>query len=330
MFFCLSKFTFLIVFLVMLSDIPKLEKANMLLLSKEMTDKDKSMKTQLMYKSKQENKLSGEKIWKKDGFFKDVRADLNLEKVNIPENCLFYTNQGFLSTVKSGEIAMYLHNFVIGQLIIAANQPKDIDTYVCSKNEVKLLSCVYEIESGQFKGIREQVAFIVLRGDADETFLSYGFDKIKSKLLYSFSKQQIPNAFVSVAFKKHFEQIMSDANDRDESSSLFYFLPSVSDRKEEINQHKNNVSLFPVDITVDFIESFSSEKVSFRPDLLDSSDEKERKPQTEMLYGLFKHMATVSNQNLERNIVHLNITQGRHEMEWSNSKFNSSKFKLTY
>ena len=310
-------------------DISKLEKANMLLLSKEMTDKDKSMKTQLLYKSKQENKLSGEKIWKKDGFFKDVRADLNLEKVNIPENCLLYANQGFLSTVKSGEIAMYLHNFVIGQLIIAANQPKDIDTYVCSKNEVKLLSCVYEIESGQFKGIRDQLAFIVLRGDTDETFLSYGFDKIKSKLLYSFSKQQIPNAFVSVAFKKHFEKIMTDDN-RDETSSLFYFLPSLSDRKEEINQHKNNVSLSPVDITVDFIESFSVEKVSFRPDLLDSSDEKERKPQTEMLYGLFKHMATVSNQNLQRNIVHLNITQGRHKMEWSNSKFDSSKFKLTY
>ena len=225
---------------------------------------------------------------------------------------------------------MYLHNFVIGQLIIAANQPKDITTYICSKNEVKLLSCVYEIETGQFKGIREQLAFIVLRGDDDETFLSYGFNKIKSKLLYSFSKQQIPNAFVSVAFKKHFEQIMSDGNDRNETSSLFYFLPSVSDRKEEINQHKNNVSLSPVDITVDFIESFSVEKVSFRPDLLDSSDEKERKPQTEMLYGLFKHMATVSNQNLERNIVHLNISQGRHEMEWSNSKFDSSKFKLTY
>ena len=311
-----------------LPHIPKLEKANMLLLSKEMTDKDKSMKTQLLYKPK-EDKLSGEKIWKEDGFFKDVRAELNLEKVNIPENCLIYINQGFLSTVKNGEIAMYLHNFVIGQLIIAANQPKDIANYVCSKNEVKLLSCVYDIESGQFKGIREQMAFIVLRGDIDETFLSYGFDKIKSKLLYSFSKQQIPNAFVSVAFKKHFEQVMS-TDRRDISSSMFYFLPSVSDRKEEINQHKNNVSLSPVDILVNFIESFSVEKVSFRPDLLDSSDENERKPQTEMLYGLFNHIAKVSNQNLERNIVHLNIAHGRHEMEWSNSKFDSSKFKLTY
>ena len=312
----------------MLSDIPKLEKANMLLLSKEMTDKDRSMKTQLLVKPK-DDKLSGEKIWKQDGFFKDVRAELNLEKVNIPENALFYINQGFLSTVKSGEIAMYLHNFVIGQLIVAANQPKDIANYTCLKNEVKLLSCVYDTESGDFKGIREQLAFIVLRGDSDETFLSYGFDKMKSKLLYSFSKQQIPNAFVSVAFKKHFDEIMNEKRD-DSSSSLFYFLPSVSDRKEEINQHKNNVSLFPIDITLDFIESFSAEKVSFRPDLLNTSDEKERKPQIEMLYGLFNHIAKVSNQNLERNIVHLNITQGRSTMEWSNSKFDSSKFKLTY
>ena len=312
----------------MLSDIPKLEKANMLLLSKEMTDKDRSMKTQLLVKPK-DDKLSGEKIWKQDGFFKDVRAELNLEKVNIPENALLYINQGFLSTVKSGEIAMYLHNFVIGQLIVTANQPKDIANYTCLKNEVKLLSCVYDIESGDFKGIREQLAFIVLRGDSDETFLSYGFDKMKSKLLYSFSKQQIPDAFVSVEFKKHFDEIMNEKRD-DSSSSLFYFLPSVSDRKEEINQHKNNVSLFPIDITLDFIESFSAEKVSFRPDLLNTSDEKERKPQIEMLYGLFNHIAKVSNQNLERNIVHLNITQGRSTMEWSNSKFDSSKFKLTY
>ena len=299
----------------------------MLFLSKEMTDKDKSMKTQLMLKSEPQNKLSGEQIWKKNGFFKDVRAQLSLEKVNIPENCLIYINQGFLSTVKNGEIAMYLDNFIIGQLIIAANQPKDIEGYVCASNEVKLLSPVYELESGQFKGIRKQMAFIVLRGDSDETFLSYGFDKTRSKTLFSYSKQQIPNAFVSVAFKKHFEQIMS--GNRDESSTLFYFLPSLSDRKEEINQYLNNVSLTPVDLTVDFIEQFS-ENVAFKPDLLSSSDEKERKPQIEILYGLFKHMATVSDQNLERNVVHLNLAQGRHKMEWSNSKFDSSKFKLTY
>ena len=303
----------------------------MLLLSKEMTDKDKSMKTQLLFKPKNDDKVcSGEKIWKENGFFQDARAELNLEKVNIPENCLLYVNQGFLSTVKSGEIAMYLHNFIIGQLIIAANQPEDISTYICSKNEVKLLSCVYDLESGDFKGIREQIAFIVLRGDVDETFLSYGFNKIKSKVLYSFSKQQIPNAFVSVAFKKHFDEIINE-NKSDIKSSLFYYLPSVSDRKEAINQFKNNVSLSPVNVTLELIESFSSEGALFKPDLLNSSEE-ERKPQTEMLYGLFKHIAKLSNQNLERNIAHLNILQNRSssEMEWSNKKFDSSKFKLTY
>ena len=50
-------------------DIPKLEKANMLLLSKEMTDKDKSMKTQLLFKPK-EDKLSGEKFGKRMVFLK--------------------------------------------------------------------------------------------------------------------------------------------------------------------------------------------------------------------------------------------------------------------
>ena len=54
----------------------------MLLLSKEMTDKDKSMKTQLLYKVK-DQKFVGERIWKENGFFRDVRAELNLDKVNI-------------------------------------------------------------------------------------------------------------------------------------------------------------------------------------------------------------------------------------------------------
>ena len=101
----------------------QLEKANMLLLSKEMSDKDRSIKTQLLLSSSKptSEKLSGESVWKNNGFFKDVRPDLNLDKVNMPENTLFYINQGFLSTVKNGEIAMYVQNFILGQIIIAAN-----------------------------------------------------------------------------------------------------------------------------------------------------------------------------------------------------------------
>ena len=55
-----------------------------------------------------------------------------------------------------------------------------------------------------------------------------------------------------------------------------------------------------------------------------------------MLYGLFKHMAQFSNQNLSRNVTYLNLKQQRNasEMKWSigssNSRFDSTKFKLTY
>ena len=100
----------------------------MMLLSKEMTDKDRSMKIQLLIRSNDgDDKLSGEKVWNENGFFKDIRPELNLEKVSMPENSLFYVNQAFISTVKNGYIAMYVQNFIIGQLIFAANQPKDID-----------------------------------------------------------------------------------------------------------------------------------------------------------------------------------------------------------
>ena len=104
----------------------------MMLLSKELTDKDRSMKTQLLIRSQSgdDEKLSGEKVWKENGFFKDIRPELNLEKVNMPENCLYYVNQAFLSTVKNSDIAMYVQNFIIGQLIFAANQPKDIRVWL--------------------------------------------------------------------------------------------------------------------------------------------------------------------------------------------------------
>ena len=303
----------------------------MMLLSKEMTDKDRSMKTQLLIKSEDE-KLSGERVWKENGFFKDIRPELNLEKVNMPENTIYYVNQAFLSTVKNGEIAMYVQNFIIGQLIFAANQPNDISEYVCLPNEVKLLSCVYDLESGEFKGVRLQLAYIVLRGDEHEIFFSYGYEKSKSKVLYSYSKQQIPDAFISTSFKKHFNEIINEKKDDENSSSLFYFLPSISDRKESINQWKNNPSLVPIDLTINFIQTFSSQNEKFQPDLLNSSDNKLRDPQVEMLHGVFKHIAQVSNQNLERNIAYLNLKQNRssNEMEWSNNRFDSSKFKLTY
>ena len=138
------------------------------MLTKEATDKDRSLKTQLLVSisGNNDDKISGERVWRSHGFFRDVRPDLKLEKRKIPENALMYVNQAFLSTVKNGDLAMYNHSFIIGQIVPAANQPEDISTYECAENEVKLYTCIYDNSTGEFKGVRERLAYIILRGES--------------------------------------------------------------------------------------------------------------------------------------------------------------------
>ena len=83
-------------------------------------------------------------MWRNEGIFKETKLELNLEKKYIPENCLPYINQSYIWTVKNGDLAMYHHNFIIEHIIVAANQPRQIDQYVCKDNEVKLFTCLYD------------------------------------------------------------------------------------------------------------------------------------------------------------------------------------------
>ena len=151
-----------------------------------------------------DEKIIGEKVWKRDGYFRDLRPDLNLEKKTMPENMLYYVNQAFLSTVKNGDLAMYNHNFILGQLIVAVNQPADISNYVCEPNEVKLWTCIYDLSNDDFLGVKEKLAFIVLRGDDEEVFFSYGFHSAKEKIIYSTSKEKNPHAL----FLPHLKNIL--------------------------------------------------------------------------------------------------------------------------
>ena len=80
-----------------------------------------------------------------------------------------------------------------------------------------------------------------------------------------------------------------------------------------------HVNLVPTDLTIDFIERYSSKKEKFKPHLLNSTDPKERAPQFEMLLSVFKHMAQYSNQNVSRNVDYLFVKQNKKSksMEWS-------------
>ena len=78
----------------------------------------------------------------------------------------------------------------------------------------------------------------MVKGDTDEVFFSYGYDKTKSVLLYSTFKQALPNIFQVTSFKKHNEVLL---NKKQGSSRLFFYLPSTTDRKETINKFRENV-----------------------------------------------------------------------------------------
>ena len=59
----------------------------MLILSKEASEKDRSLKLLVSANSQSEKKISGEVIWQKSDFFQDERADFSIEK-KIPQECL--------------------------------------------------------------------------------------------------------------------------------------------------------------------------------------------------------------------------------------------------
>ena len=48
---------------------------------------------------------------------------------------------------------MYTHIHVLGQLVVAANQPENLDKYVPTKNDQRLAVCLYDTSSGKFEGI---------------------------------------------------------------------------------------------------------------------------------------------------------------------------------
>ena len=193
-------------------------------------------------------KIIGEPVWKKSGYFSDEKADF--EKRNFPENALCYINQGYIYTVKGGELTIYNYNHILVQLVVAANQPKDIDQHTFPKNEVKLVVCLYDIATGEFLGLQKRLAYIILRGDKEECFFSYGYSEKRSKALYSVAKEKIPNVIISTSFKKHYHEIMNKRRHNEEFSGLFFYLLSITDRKEKINQHRDNVNLNLIQIVV--------------------------------------------------------------------------------
>ena len=98
----------------------------MMLLIKELNEKDRHLKSQLLLATSDAEKKSAESIWKENGFFGNPNCDFNIPKKDFSENALCYINQAHLST-KDGGIIIYCQYMILGQIIPLQNPPENID-----------------------------------------------------------------------------------------------------------------------------------------------------------------------------------------------------------
>ena len=92
--------------------------------------------------------------------------------------------------------------------------PEDFENYECKQDEVKLFVPNYNVETGDFMG-QNWLAYIMVKDDEHETFLSYSFEEEKSNILYSKFKQPLPNIFQGTSFKKHNPMLLNEGHVQD-------------------------------------------------------------------------------------------------------------------
>ena len=277
--------------------------ANLLTLIKKTTDNNNKNYTTKLVAEKFDRRdllsqeISGERVWKEPGFFGDLRADYNMEKVNLTENSLIFINQAYLTIQKNKNI-FYCNYFSLGQIIEASNLPNDLEKYELQDREVKYFRHRHNTETGEFLGLYETIGLLVVRGDALEIFLNYGFDNKMSKVLYSNYRRKIPDSFCGTMFNRH--KTLVECGETEMSSSyLYFFLPSITDRSETVNQNLNNVSISPLNIKQEQLNT-SADNVVFKPNKLDYHDV-DTKAMSDAVVKCLKHIAAVLNSNLMRN-----------------------------
>lgn len=133
------------------------KKVSIMFLSKEATNKDQSLKMQMMLSVKdgKTDSAATEKIWKSSGFFGNQRTDLTIAKANFPDNTLVYLNNGSISAAKGGQTAIYLDYVILVQILPVINSPDSLDNYQDEDNEVLLYVPLYNKQNGLYRGLKK-------------------------------------------------------------------------------------------------------------------------------------------------------------------------------
>ena len=74
-------------------------------------------------------------------------------------------------------------------------------------------------------------------------------------------------------------------------SDVFFYLLSITDRKESIDRYKDQVSLIPVSCNIQVLGKFAPEGYEFNPTHLDEFEERVNARMT--LYNFFKNACKV-------------------------------------
>ena len=138
-----------------------------------------------------------------------------MDSLGIKEGILLLKK--LISTLKAGDYAIYLDYVILEQLILANNCP------------------LYNTKNGYFRGVKKWLAYIMIRGDSDETFSLYGYDKERSKIMYWSLKHSLPNIFQSTVFKKHTKMSIKEKVTADLSKLFFSYLPLPIVKKKLTN-----------------------------------------------------------------------------------------------
>ena len=279
-------------------------RAHIMSLSRELTGADKSVRSQVVLASLDgsSDKQASECVWKENGFFGELKADFSIHNKDFSENALVYVNQAYLS-IKDGEPIVYCDFAIIEQLIPMKNWPEDMDLE-SNRNYVKMYAPDYDHQSGKFLGVKENLAYIMIRNEEHETFFTYGFSAEHVSILFCYSRQCMPNVFKGTSFNTHKLQNIAEA--KEGMSDIFFYLPSITDRKESVNRYRDQVYLVPVTCTLADTSKFSPEGYSFNPVDLDKDEETEEcSSARQTVIEFFRNAAKFSNSNFIQNVYAL-------------------------
>ena len=103
-----------------------------------------------------------------------------------------------------GDREIYLDYVVIAQILLASVCLSDLGCgYELKENEVLMLVPLYDTENGHFKGLRNWLGYITIRGDQDEQFCSNAYSEGRSKILCVSMKQPLFQIFFKRVLSKN-------------------------------------------------------------------------------------------------------------------------------